>query len=106
MKQFEERLSALADEWIKSNAFLKPVTWGLQRGVHAQAAIKQSKQKVFELWGVVTHPDIEHLHQRVDLLERALERSIESESLLAQRVTQLEAMIEAMGDLVKDETGR
>lgn len=105
MKQLEERLSALADEWIKSNAFLKPVSWGLQRGVQAQATVKESTQRLLELWGVVTHPEIERLHQRIDGLERALERSIEAEAHLAQRVTHLEASLETLGPEQENDTG-
>lgn len=99
MSTFEERLGLITDQWVKSNAFLKPVSWGLERGITVKSNLQEGVEGLLSLWGISTQADLESLHKRIDDLERALERSIESESILAERITQLESHIELISQV-------
>jgi hypothetical protein len=96
MNQFEEKLGAITDQWIKSNAFLKPASWGVEQSVNAKTFVRENLGSFLKFWGISHESDLESVHQRVDELERALERSIEAEALLVERVIRLEAKLEQL----------
>ena len=93
MSLFEERLGAIAEDWVKSNAFLKPVSWGLEQSVQIKSVAKDSLHGVLQFWGVSSATDLEKVYRRVDELERALERAIDAEAQMAERIAKLESML-------------
>lgn len=96
MMSLEERLNALTEEWTKSQAFLKPASWGIEQAVQVKGLVREHVSSFVKLWGISHQSELEAVHQRIDELERALERSIESEAKLAERLTHLEAQIETL----------
>lgn len=93
MNLFEERLNDFANQWLKSNVFLRPVSWSLDRGIQVRSIAKDSLHSVLKVWGISAKTDLEKVYLRVDELEKALENSIEAEMSLLQRVEKLEAII-------------
>jgi hypothetical protein len=93
MNRFEERLNQITEHLIKSNAFLKPASWSIEQGVNAKTIMQEHLEGLFKLWGLSHQSELESVHERIDGLERALERSIESEAKLAEQVSLLEANI-------------
>jgi len=75
LDQLEAKLHELSERWVHSDTFLKPAGYTLRRGLKARAMTRALTQRLIRGLGGAAREDLERMHQRVDELERALERT-------------------------------
>ena len=93
VETIEERLHELSERWVNSEGFLKPAGWALRRVVETRVATRKALDAALQLAGLPSGGDVERLHQRIDELERALEREREEAERARERLEADEARI-------------
>ena len=106
VETIEERLHELSERWVNSEGFLKPAGWALRRVVSARVTTRKALDAALQLAGLPSGGDVERLHQRIDELERALEREREEAERARERLEADEARILSLeGELSAREQG-